>query len=91
MPSSLTVTILVSKSVCCVYDINEWQYFNKVDNNEMFGKTLANLIYLRYMIDLFLNLILAKFNNLITIHQYLNLAFHLVSSNAMKSLEYKVV
>ena len=94
VPSSLTVTILVSKSVCCVYDINEWQYFNKVDNNEMFGKTLANLIYLRWifnMIDLFLNPILAKFNNLITIHQYLNLAFHLVSSNAMKSLEYKVV
>ena len=47
MPSSLAVTILVLKSVCCIYDINEWYYFNKGENNEMFGKALANLIYLR--------------------------------------------
>ena len=52
---------------------------------------IQSIYVLFNMIDLFLNLILAKFNNLITIHQYLNLAFHLVSSNAMKSLEYKVV
>ena len=30
-----------------VYDINEWYHFNKGDNNEMLGKTLENLIYLR--------------------------------------------
>ena len=47
MPSSLAVTILVSTSVGCVYDINEWCYFDKMDNHEMFGKILANSIYLR--------------------------------------------